>query len=51
MTPAEAEAFKQDPLCAVSLRMRQWDEQAKEMAVPVMDLAVLKAKALRLLAV
>jgi phosphonate degradation associated HDIG domain protein len=50
MTVAEAEAFEQDPLCAVSLRMRQWDELAKEMWVPVMDLGILKAKALRLLA-
>ncbi|KZN17633.1 MULTISPECIES: phosphonate degradation HD-domain oxygenase [Pseudomonas] len=50
MTAAEAEAFEQDPLCAVSLRMRQWDELAKEMWVPVMDLGILKAKALRLLA-
>jgi hypothetical protein len=37
-------------LCAVSLRMRQWDELAKEMAVPVIDLQVLKEKAARLLA-
>jgi hypothetical protein len=29
--------------------MRQWDEQAKEMAVPVIELEVLKAKALTLL--
>ncbi|WP_454877015.1 phosphonate degradation HD-domain oxygenase [Pseudomonas farris] len=49
MTAAEAEAFEQDPLCAVSLRMRQWDELAKEMWVPVMDLGILKEKALRLL--
>jgi phosphonate degradation associated HDIG domain protein len=45
MTAAEAEAFEQDPLCAVSLRMRQWDEQAKDMGVPVMDLEILKRKA------
>jgi predicted HD phosphohydrolase len=50
MTAEEAEAFEQDPLCAVSLRMRQWDELAKEMHVPVIDLAVLKDKAWRLLA-
>ncbi|MCP1521081.1 phosphonate degradation associated HDIG domain protein [Pseudomonas migulae] len=49
MTEAEAEAFERDPLCAVSLRMRQWDELAKEMWVPVIDLDVLKEKALRLL--
>jgi 2-amino-1-hydroxyethylphosphonate dioxygenase (glycine-forming) len=45
MTDAEAEAFERDPLCTVSLRMRQWDELAKEMHVPVMDLDVLKRKA------
>ena len=50
MTEAEAEVFERDPLCAVSLRMRQWDELAKERAVPVMDLGVLKEKAARLLA-
>ena len=49
MTLAEAEDFERDPLCAISLRMRQWDEQAKQMHVPVIDLAVLKDKALRLL--
>ncbi|MNN33238.1 HD domain protein [compost metagenome] len=49
MTVEEAEAFERDPLCEVSLRMRQWDELAKEMAVPVIDLQVLKGKAERLL--
>lgn len=49
MTPDEARTFEQDPLCAVSLRMRHWDEQAKEMQVPVLDLNILKAKALRVL--
>ncbi|WP_283182067.1 phosphonate degradation HD-domain oxygenase [Pseudomonas svalbardensis] len=50
MTAAEAEAFEKDPLCEVSLRMRQWDEQAKDMWVPVIDLKILKAKASALLA-
>ncbi len=50
MTAEEARAFEQDPLCAVSLRMRHWDEQAKEMHVPVLDLEVLKAKARQVLA-
>jgi phosphonate degradation associated HDIG domain protein len=50
MSEAEADAFAADPLCALSLRMRRWDELAKERAVPVMDLAVLKEKAARLLA-
>ncbi|WDH35099.1 phosphonate degradation HD-domain oxygenase [Pseudomonas chlororaphis] len=51
MSAEEARAFEQDPLCAVSLRLRHWDEQAKELRVPVMDLQVLKDKAARLLAV
>ncbi|WP_223518204.1 phosphonate degradation HD-domain oxygenase [Pseudomonas sp. GL-B-19] len=49
MMPAEAEAFEQDPLCEVSLRMRQWDELAKEMHVPLIDLDILKRKAAGLL--
>jgi predicted HD phosphohydrolase len=49
MTESEAEAFEKDPLCAVSLRMRQWDERAKEMWVPVIDLEILKRKAVMLL--
>ena len=51
MSAEQARAFEQDPLCAVSLRMRHWDEQAKQMHVPVLDLQLLKAKAARLLAV
>jgi phosphonate degradation associated HDIG domain protein len=50
MREAEADAFERDPLCSISLRMRQWDEMAKEMNVPVIDLQILKAKALALLA-
>jgi len=34
----------------ISLRLRHWDEQAKQMHVPVLDLQVLKAKARQLLA-
>ena len=50
MSADEAHSFEQDPLCAVSLRMRHWDEQAKELNVPVLDLKLLKFKAARLLA-
>ena len=50
MSADEAHSFEQDPLCAVSLRMRHWDEQAKELNVPVLDLKLLKSKAARLLA-
>ena len=49
MSEAEADAFEQDPLCGLSLRMRVWDEQAKERHVPLIDLHMLKDKALRLL--
>jgi predicted HD phosphohydrolase len=49
MTEAEAQVFEKDPLCEVSLRMRQWDELAKEMHVPVIDLGVLKRKAVAVL--
>lgn len=49
MGAAEADAFAADPLCALSLRMRRWDELAKEVAVPLVDLSVLKRKAEKLL--
>lgn len=49
MSDAEADAFERDPLFAVSLRMREWDEMAKEVGVPVLDMTVLKGKALALI--
>lgn len=49
MSEAEADAFAADPLCALSLRIRRWDELAKEVAVPLVDLSVLKRKAEKLL--
>ena len=49
MSDAEADAFEQDPLCSLSLRLRAWDEQAKQLHVPLIDLQLLKAKALNLL--
>ena len=49
MSADEADVFERDPLFVVSLRMREWDEMAKEVGVPVMDLRVLKGKALALL--
>ncbi len=39
MTEAEAAAFEGDPLFAISIKMRTWDEQAKETNLPVPDLA------------
>lgn len=50
MSAEEALAFEQDPLCAVSLRLRHWDEQAKAVQVPVLDLDLLKVKARQVLA-
>ena len=50
MSAEEARAYEQDSLYAVSLRMRHWDEQAKQTQVPVLDLQLLKAMAARLLA-
>lgn len=49
MTANEAEAFQQDQLFKLSIQMRRWDEEAKEMYVPIIDLAVLKEKCLRVL--
>jgi len=49
MSAGEANAFEADPLFETSIRMRKWDELAKETEVPVMDLAVLRQKALKLL--
>jgi len=49
MSAVEARAFEQDPLCAVSVRLRHWDEMAKQPNVPPLDLEWLKAKARRLL--
>jgi phosphonate degradation associated HDIG domain protein len=45
MEPHEAEAFEKDILFDVSIRMRKWDELAKEMDVALIDLAAIKSKA------
>lgn len=45
MTPQEAAAFEEDPLFHLSIRMRRWDELAKEINVPVIDLNDLKKRA------
>jgi phosphonate degradation associated HDIG domain protein len=49
MTPEEAKAFENDPLFEVSIRMRKWDELAKEINVPVIELSTLKNMALRII--
>ncbi len=50
MTGKEASAFEENPLFDLSIKMRQWDEQAKEMNVPLVDLEKIKAKAFNALA-
>ena len=47
MTAAEAAAFEQHPDSAVIIRMRQWDDLAKQEAQPVTSLTPLKNMALR----
>jgi phosphonate degradation associated HDIG domain protein len=49
MTRKEAELFEKDDLFEVSIRMRRWDELAKEMNVPVIDLEEMKKRAKRVL--
>lgn len=49
MTKEEAEAFENEPLFDDILMMRKWDELAKEMNVPLVDMDFLKDKALRVL--
>jgi len=45
MDEEEAAKFKNDPLFDVSIRMRYWDEEAKEIDTPLIDLEKLKVKA------
>ncbi len=49
MNKKEADSFEQDPLFEVSIRMRHWDEQAKEINMPLIDLEKLKVKVRALL--
>jgi len=49
MTEAEALEFETDPLFEPSIRMRQWDELAKEINTPIINLADLRLRAARLL--
>jgi hypothetical protein len=44
MTPAEAAHFETDPYFTLYIRMRQWDEAAKDPSVPPPDLSVFRAK-------
>jgi len=45
MTQEEANKFEQDPLFDISIRMRHWDEEAKERNMPLIDMGKLKIKA------
>ena len=49
MNETEAHQFENDPLFDVMIRMRRWDEMAKEENVPLMDLNELKQKAISVL--
>lgn len=49
MKASEADQFEKDALFETSIKMRQWDEEAKEMHVPIIDLELLKLKAIAVL--
>jgi len=49
MNAQEASLFEKDPLFSISILMRKWDELAKEMNVPVIDLQLVKDKAKKVL--
>lgn len=44
MNEPEALTFEQDPLFETSIAMRKWDEQAKEIGVPIIPLSELKTR-------
>lgn len=46
MSKEEVEAFEADDLFELSIQMRKWDELAKEINVPIIDLNLLKTKAI-----
>ena len=45
MNAVEANDFEKDPLFDLSIRMRRWDELAKETNIPLVDMELLKTKA------
>ena len=49
MQPDEAHAFENDPLFYLSIRMRQWDELAKDTDVPVLDLSEIRQRGINVL--
>lgn len=49
MNEKEAIRFEKDPFFELSILMRSWDEMAKEVSVPIINLEILKNRALALL--
>lgn len=49
MSKHEADRFEADPLFELSILLRKWDEEAKIMNVPLIDLHMLKEKCKRVL--
>lgn len=49
MSAEEAKTFEEDILFDVSIRMRRWDELAKEMHIPVIDMMEMKERARKVL--
>ncbi len=49
MSEQEASAFEHDPLFEISIRMRKWDEMAKETNIPILPINTLKEKAIYVL--
>jgi phosphonate degradation associated HDIG domain protein len=49
MNDEEVALFEASPWFSESIRMRYWDEAAKETGIPIIDLVDLKARAIRLL--
>ena len=50
MNSIEAFSFEQDPLFDASIQLRKWDEEAKEVDAPLVDMALLKTMAFNALA-
>jgi 2-amino-1-hydroxyethylphosphonate dioxygenase (glycine-forming) len=46
MTASEASNFEKNPLFSLSIKLREWDEQAKEVNLPLINLERIKVMAL-----
>jgi len=49
MSKVEANEFERDPLFEASVLLRRWDEEAKEIDTPIIDLQLLKKMSVQLL--